>query len=549
MKKQTKRIFALLLCIVMLLAIAACNSTDNGGDSSTSGGTQDGADGGSSGGGGDANTNTGGNSNTGDGGDRPVSARDTVSVAISGDTGSLERVFAGFAGIIYQYYEPLVNFKADGTPVWLLATNIEEVSTEQWIIHCREGVKFSNGSDFNAYDVWFTFDRILSDPSSAFFLSCIDLENSSIIDDYTLDIALVNYSIQQMGSLSQIFIKDGETYDEDAAATNPIGTGPWIVTEYVTNSHVYMRANENYWGGKPAIENLHYRVFNEDAQVVNAIQTGLVDVAGVPSQEVDFVMSLPGYNVLQYANVFAATLTFFMSTDSVMNDLNARLAVCHALDREAIANLAYFGQASVINYPVSVNCYDYEPRFSNMHPTYSVGMDLELARGYAEAAGIVGQDIVVITNGSPAYVTSAEILQACMKEIGVNVIINNYDGATYMDASRDTTMYDMTMYAAASPQGLAIGIIYEYIMWGGDQYATGWPEHPQYMQLGARGVATLDSAARSEILYEMLQMFTSAVPWYGLCEQVATLAINSALGGTEVWGSGVLRYADWYWTS
>jgi len=549
--KKIYRYLALILCAALMLAVAACSSSDNASKSSDQPGTASQAPGGSSNSpatsGSSGESSSPGGSTSGSGGGL-TSARDTLNVAISGDTGNLDQVFGGFAGIIYQYYEGLINYKADGTIIWLLAEDIEEIGTTSWIIHCRKGVKFSNGNDFTAQDVWFTFDRVLSNPQSAFFLNTIDLEHSRIIDDYTLEIALNSYSVQQIGSLSQIYIKDAESFDEDDAVTNPIGTGPWIVEEYVVNSHVYLKANENYWGGKPVIDKLHYRVFNEDAQVINALQSGLVDIAAVPAQEIDFVKTLPDYTVHQFSNVFAATLSFNMSEDSVMYNLDARLAMCYALDRQAIANLAYFGSATVLNYPVSQNCRDFEPRLENMHPTYSVGRDLDLAKKYAEEAGIVGKDIVVITNGAPAYVTSAEILQACMKDIGVNVIINNYDGATYMDAQRDTTKWDMTLYAVASPQALAIGMLYEYILWGGDRY-TGWPEHDYYMELGARGVGTPDPEARREILYEMSQLFVDAVPWYGICDQMASMAINKNLANVEILGSGVMRFLDWYWTA
>ena len=543
MSKNVHKLLALLLCVVLVLALAACgktgNSNNNGNNNNNNGGSTPTAD-----------NNAGTQPNDPDSSDdtKPVSTKDTINMAISGDTGSLESVFGGFAGIIYQYYEGLVNYKADGSIIWLLAEDIEEVGTTHWIIHLRKDVKFSNGSDFRANDVLFTFKRVLDNPQSAFFLSTIDIENSEIIDEYTVKIALTHYSIQQMGSLSQIYIKDEETYDENTAVTRPIGTGPWVVEDYVVNSHVHLKANENYWGGKPAVENLHYRVFNEDAQVINALQTGLVDFAAVPAQEVDFVKGMSNYEVIQYGNVFAATATFNLSDNSIMQDLNARRAVCHALDRQAIANLAYFGSAKVLEYPVSQNCRDFEPRFANLNPIYSVGRDLDLAKEYAEKAGLVGKDIIVITNGSPAYITSAEILQACMKEIGVNVIINNYDGATYMDASRDLTGWDMAMYAAASPQGIALGLMYEYISWSPDQYSS-WPDYEHYMELGLKGVGTPDPAARSEILMEMSQLFSDGVPWYGLCDQMASVAVNKDLAGVEILGSGVLCPANWYWTA
>jgi peptide/nickel transport system substrate-binding protein len=543
MKKTVKMSLALLLCCAMLFALAACGQSSGtaGGGASGDGAAGNGATTGPSGSGGE---------NPPDGSEgAAVSAKDTLTVTISGDSGTLvpASISGGFVGVVRQYMEVLVDFKSDGTPVWLLATDIEEVSTSQWIIHCREGVTFSNGNKFDANDVWFTLEYYLSEPMRAFFVSCFDLENSKIIDDYTVDLALSSYSIQQLGSLSQVYILDAESFDEDDFVMNPVGTGPYGVTEYVINSHVYLEANENYWGEKAKIKNLHYRVLNEDAQMVNAIQAGTVDVSMIPAQDIEFVETLPNYNVERYYTVFAPTISFNLSADSAVNSLDARLAVCYAVDRQAMINIVYFGYADVLDYPVSMHCVDYEPQLGNLHPTYSTGRDLELAKEYAEKAGLVGKDVIIITNGASSYVAEAEILQANLKEIGVNAIINNYDGASYMTVMTDPTMFDINLYAVASPQGYAVGMLYEYVLWGAAAYASGWPEYDRYLELGASAVANPDMESRKDTLYEMSQMFVDIVPWYGICDQTQSIAIHENLKGVEFWNSGGIRYVDWYW--
>ncbi|MDR2356632.1 MAG: ABC transporter substrate-binding protein [Oscillospiraceae bacterium] len=540
---MSKRIAALMLCCISVITFTACKKETAGGGEDTASPSITEEDRSNS-----ASDTPSGDQPAGSEG-TPASAGDTLNVAISGDSGTLvpSKITGNFVGVVRQYMEVLVDYKSDGTPVWLLATDIEEVSTSQWIIHCREGVTFSNGNAFDAKDVWFTFEYYLNDPMSANFLTCLDMGNSKIIDDYTIDLALSSYSMQQMGSLSQIYILDSESFDEEDFVMNPVGTGPYVVDEYVVNSHLYMKANPDYWGEKALIENLNYKVFNEDAQIVTALQTGTVDVSAIPAQDVEFAKTLSGYNVESYHTVFAATMTFNLNPVSVMNNLDARLAVCYAVDRDAMVDLVYFGNATKLDYPVSMYCLDYTPELGNLHPTYSVGRDIERAKEHAEKAGLVGKDIVVITNGSTAYITEAEILQANLKEIGVNVIINNYDAASYFTVTQDPAMYDISLYAAASPQGYAVGMLYDYVLWGAAQYAEGWPGYDTYLKLGADAVANPDPESRKETLLEMSRMFVEITPWYGLCDQTASLAINEELGGVEIWNSGGLRFAEWYW--
>jgi peptide/nickel transport system substrate-binding protein len=546
MKNVIKKCIALLLCCAMLFALSACGQSQQSGGNNSSGSNSSGGNGG---GAGEPADNGGGSAGSPAG--TPVSAKDTLTVAMTGDNGTLDPygISGGFIGIVPQYMETLIDYKAGMEKVWVLATDIEELSTSQWIIHLREGVTFSNGNVFNSEDVWFTFEHCLADPVLMRYIPSFDLENSSIIDEYTIDLRLSYYEVTQMDALSMLYILDKESYDEDAFVTNPIGTGPYVISEYVINSHVYMKANPNYWGEKAKIENLHFRILNEDAQQVNAVQAGTVDVTRIPTQDIDYVKTVPGYRVETVFSVYSPNIGFNVSENSVMNDLDARLAVCYATDRQAMIDLVYFGYAELTDYPVSMYCRDYELRLGNLHPTYSDTRDIDKAKELADKAGLTGKDIVVITDGSSSYVTMAEILQANLKDIGVNVVINNYDASSYYTASTDLTLYDLTLNATASPQQLAIGMFYSYVLYTASLSQGGWPGYDRYMELGKAAIANPDAEERKEALYEMTQIFVDAALWYGICDIMTASAVHEDLAGVEFWSNGDCRYVDWYWAS
>ncbi len=553
--KNTTRIIAVLLCLVMVLGLAACGGSGSGSGTQTS-------------------TNQGPTSSTtptekpsnevqvsvtneGEGKTEDVtqqqtsdatSARDTLTIATSGDNGTLmpSKIAGTFVGIVRQYMETLIDFKADGTMVYLLATDIEMSETE-FIVHLREGVTFSNGNPFNADDLMFTINYYMSDPQQAMMFSAINTEGCEKIDEYTVKIALNFYSAMLIGSFSQFYLYDAESFNEDDMVMHPIGTGPYIVKDYVINSHVDLVANENYWGEKPKIKNLHYKVLNESAQVVNALETGEVDIAAVPAQDREYVATMDRYQSMSYYTVFTPTMQFNLYSD-VVGDVVARRAICHALDREAICNLVYFGNATVLDFPVSMHSLDYTDDLANMDDTYAIGYNVELAKQLAEECGLVGKTVTIITNGVSTYVTEAEILQANLKDIGVEAKIVNYDSASYWSASSDPNNYDIALYAAASPQCYAVGCMYEYCMWSPTTYGA-WDKYEDYLALGAAAVANPDPAARKDYLVEMTKLFEEAIPWFGICDQKNTLAINANLEGIEIWNSGILHLKDWYWAA
>ncbi len=476
--------------------------------------------------------------------------RDTINIAISGDNGTLLpcKVLGNFVGIVRQFSEPLIDFTADGEMVYSLATNIENDDTTEWTIHLREGAKFSNGNIFDANDLMFTVEYYMNDPTLSLQFACIDTANCEVIDENTFKLALGYYNAMLMGSLSQMYMMDAESFNEDTMVTNPIGTGPYVVEDYVVNSHVDLVANEDYWGNKATIKNLHYKILNEESQIVNALENGSVDVASVPTQDIDLVKGFEDYVTHSYSAVLAATMEFNITENSIMNDVNARRAVCHAVDREAIANLVYFGSAEVLDFPVSEHTHDYTDDLANMDDTYAIGYDLDLAKEYAETAGLVGQTITIITNGLPTYVTEAEMIQLNLEKIGVTAKIVNYDTASYWTVAYDPTMYDICLYAAASPQGYAVGLLYEYVMWAAAT-KSGWDKFDEYCALGAEAVGTADPEARKGMLKELTAMFEEAIPWYGLCDTMSTVAVNKDLEDVQIWNSGMMHYSDWSWAS
>ena len=551
-----KKLLAVIIVLCMIFTLFACNKDSS--ETKNTQGTGNEAAGSSTTGSVNTGSETTQNGNVTDSagarqsGD-PVSARDTLTIAITGDNGTLlpSEIFGsgGIVGVIRQYTEVLYDLAENGDPIWVLATDIEQ-GLDEWIIHLREGVTFSNGNKFDAHDVMFSLDRYVINGTSG-NRTIFDWEKSYIIDDYTVCLGVADYSIQQLGSFTQYYMYDEESFDADEFVTNPIGTGPYIVTEYVTNSHIYLEARDDYWGEQPKIKNLKYRIFKEEAQIINAIQTNLVDISVVvPLQEIDYIeSSMPQYNVTEYLTCWCPTVNFNCSENSEMFNLDARLAVCHALNRQAVINLVYFGYATLADYMVSSNCFDYEPRLGGLNPTYSIGHDLDLAREYAEKAGLVGKDLVAITNGQAAYIATAEILQANLREIGVNLIINNYDGASYSTVAADQTMYDIILYASASPQFLALGQIYDSLKNRPQRYAPGWPEFYDWLDLTAEGCRIIDMEERSDLLYQSTEMFVNGAPWYAICTTQSFICINKDLAFPGFHYNGNMCFNEWWWTA
>lgn len=536
--KKTK-LLAILLCLVLLLPLAACGSTQSSSSPPAASGSS---------------PNGSPASQAPAASATPAAAvNDTITVALRSDSGSLNAVtmttetFAAVCCI----QEPLWDVTEANKVTMLLAESVDQVSGTEWIAHLRQGVKFSNGNPLTADDVLFSFQlHKAAGATGGPRVQNMDLENTKAIDDNTVSLRFLDSSVANWTFLSQTVIYDKESYDEAKAGTNPIGTGPYVLKEYVPNSNVNLLRNEAYWGTKPDATYLNFRILAETAQRTNAIETGLVNIAAIAIPDVEYVKAMPGFNVdSRYTGGFIQ-MGFNFGVNSVFyQNVDARRAITHAINPQAIIDTVYQGQGKVMDMCVPDICFDYDPRFDNMDDTYKIGYNPDVGKQLAQSSGLAGKTVRLMTDGSAESVAEAQIVQSMCDAIGVKVQIDNYDPATTWTMMFDANaVWDMSIGAGIAPNRRVGDQLVNGVRYSPTMSAPGaFVGVEDYLKTSPLTMSTIDDTERFDILYKTLQVYEGNVMNFALCNVLYSNAYAKSIDPSSVVysiGTGSCRFMD-----
>lgn len=281
-----------------------------------------------------------------------TAGRDSVIVAIGDEPETLDPTKGWGHGSAPIVQSTLVRYTAELSFENDLATDYS-LSEDGlvWTFRIRDDVRFTDGERLTASDVAFTLETAKA-AQSAVDLNYMD--SAVAVDDTTVEIRLSKPCSIFLNTLASVGIVPEHAYGEDYGV-NPIGSGPYKFVEWKPQEQLIFTANEDYYGGAPAIRNVTVVFMSEDAALA-AVQAGQVDVAYSTATLGN--TAVRGYHVeaLKSADNRGFTLPLLpdegKTTESgapIGNDVTCnveiRQAIAYAIDRELVAELALNGFA------------------------------------------------------------------------------------------------------------------------------------------------------------------------------------------------------------
>ena len=358
-----------------------------------------------------------------------------------------------YAGEMYaqeMLYETLVNITADGYEGCLAESWDISEDGKTYTFHIRDGVKFSDGEVCDANAIKANFDAIIENKDRHTWLEMMNLlVGVSAPDDKTFVIELSEpyYPLltelgvtRPFAMISPKAMKDGSTKDGVNAY---IGTGPYVLTDFVTDEYAVFEANENYWGEQPKIKKITVKVIPDNQTRILSLEKGEIDmIFGKNMIDADAINQYTGNDkfTVSLSDPTSTRQIVLNTTKEVLADKEVRQALQHATNKQAISDGIFYG----LEQPA-------DTLFAKTVPYCDIDLepyayDVEQAQSMLDEAGwVVGADKIREKDGQKLNIdllynsdsvtekAIAEYLQSEYQKIGISLNIHGEEEQSYRD--------------------------------------------------------------------------------------------------------------------
>jgi peptide/nickel transport system substrate-binding protein len=479
----------------------------------------------------------------------PPASQEPVVVLQGVDTTTLDPQVASSlpaVNILLHVFEALTAQNVKNEVVPALATEWAMLDDPTvWEFKMNPNATWADGEPVTANDVLFTWNRAANDPdnapvgNTAYLLNIMNIVDVQVMDDHTVRIQTEQPNITLPLFINEFHIMPEHFYADlsrEDASLQAMGSGPYVIKEWVKDDHLTTVLNENYWGDMPSIPEIVWRPVPEAATRLAELLSGGADIiANLPPDKMVDVSQVSGVHVKTVPTGRRIFIGLTQYNHPALQDKLVRQAFNYAVDFDAINKALLNGvgtrEAVNVNPPwknEDIEPYAYDPDKAKELLAEAGWTDSD-GNGFVDKDGEELQLIIDSPNGR--YIKDLEIAQAVgqyLRDAGVNAEVIPQEWSNYVSRllADPPTLDDMYLIGSGSGfegqsdiADLECNSSSNYALWCNDDFQTMFDEL----------AGTLDMTRRKEILDEMQVLVKDEAPFIFLYFQVAFFGVSDRL--------------------
>jgi peptide/nickel transport system substrate-binding protein len=463
----------------------------------------------------------------------------------------------------YGIYDALLHFKDESTEVEPGLAESWDISDDGLVytLHLRQGIKFHDGTDFNAEAVKFNLERQIDPnhpyhdtgefPYAEFTWGMVD--KVEVVDDYTVNITLKEVFAPFLNHLAMhpaamVSPAAVEKYGRDFSS-HPVGTGPFKFVSWSPGVEVVLEKNPDYWRGAPHIDKLIFRPIIEDQSRLTELEAGGVNfIVNVPPDDLARLKEDSRFSVVEQPGMHTWWVAFNQSK-APFNDTRVRQAMNYAVNKKAIVDNLLKGTGTlainplppvVWSYTDDIQRYDYNPEKAK---------ELLAEAGYPDGFSC---SFWVPESGSGMQqpVAMGTAIQADLKAVGIDCQIQTLEWGTYLDkviVPPDKAEFDLFEMSWIGDNGDPDNHL--YILLSGEQwppagYNMGFYKNDKLDPILREARTTLDRAKRTELYQQAQKLIAEDPPWIIIDHETQIVVMDQKIKNFKLHPTGPFRFEN-----
>jgi peptide/nickel transport system substrate-binding protein len=339
----------------------------------------------------------------------------------------------GFFSGVYTniFFDSLLLCDSNGAIKPCLCTKYDVSSDLKTVtLTLRQGVKFHDGSDWNATVAKWNLDQIIAAKIGDY----INVSSVDIVDNYTIKLSVTKYSNSLLVYIASTFAVSKQAYDShgggqaaiDWMKWNPVGTGPFKFVSYTPNVSIKGARFDDYWDGKPYLADIEFDIITDQVTRSQTLEAGQVDIISGDLSKVEYDLTQKGYTLVKGYTGTGGLVPDSKNADSPLANLKVRQAIDYAINRVELCNSLGYGFWA----PTEQFAIPGTPSYNSAIPNniYDVNKAKQLLTdaGYPDGCKITLYGSLVLTNKD-----FATAIQGYLSKIGIQLELNMMDHSAY----------------------------------------------------------------------------------------------------------------------